>query len=139
MERAEGALFRTAETVPGVNPTCWATTLSVTTPDFWRDFLICPMFGIAPIASDQHKELLCQTTLYQKRTTTNVNLCIAPNFLRDPCSRSGIYSTAKGALMKAHWRSPLFMLIGFSAACGGGSMTSPPPPPTVDAHVQIAN
>jgi hypothetical protein len=42
--------------------------------------------------------------------------------------------------MKAHWRFPLVILLGFSAACGGGSMASPPPqPPTVDAHVQIAN
>src|SRR5437588_12085344 len=57
IDRAEGASFRTAETVPGVKPTCWATTLRVTTADFWRDFLICPMielvsgpFGSAPRA-----------------------------------------------------------------------------------------
>src|SRR5258708_2969913 len=74
MERAEGASFRTAETVPGVNPTCWATTLRVTTADFWRDFLICPMIEIVsgPFGSAR-PELRCQTTLYQKRTPSDVN------------------------------------------------------------------
>jgi hypothetical protein len=42
--------------------------------------------------------------------------------------------------MRAHWHSPHFILLSFSAACGGGSMTSStPPPPPVNAHVQVAN
>src|SRR5882672_2497286 len=67
MERADGASFRTAETVPGVSPTCWATTLRVTTADFWRNFLICRMSEIVSSLA-QHPDLGCQTTLYQKRT-----------------------------------------------------------------------
>src|SRR4029077_12538810 len=34
IERDDGALFKTAETVPGVSPTCSATAFKVTTDDF---------------------------------------------------------------------------------------------------------
>src|SRR5580698_10745407 len=43
MDRADGESLSTAETVPGVNPTCWATAFSVMTAGPWPDFLICPM------------------------------------------------------------------------------------------------
>src|ERR1700752_2943889 len=45
MERAEGESLRTAETVPGVSPICWATAFSVITTGFWPLVLICPMIG----------------------------------------------------------------------------------------------
>src|SRR6266446_8554033 len=43
IERAEGESLRTAETVPGVNPRCSATALSVTTGAFWPGFLVGAM------------------------------------------------------------------------------------------------
>jgi hypothetical protein len=46
MELAEGASLSTAETVPGVSPTCCATIFSVTTADFGRGFLDWPMIEI---------------------------------------------------------------------------------------------
>src|SRR5579863_1448439 len=43
IERAEGESFRTAETVPGVSPTCSATALSVTTVDLEPVLLVGDM------------------------------------------------------------------------------------------------
>src|SRR5208283_2366700 len=45
MERDDGALLRTADTVPGVSPKCWATVLSVTTAGFLRELLSWPMIS----------------------------------------------------------------------------------------------
>src|ERR1700731_4439262 len=61
MEWADGASFNTAETVPGVSPTCCATIFSVTTAGLGRGFLTWP---IVEIVSDQfesrRKTLTCQ-------------------------------------------------------------------------------
>jgi len=46
MARADGALFRTAETVPAAKPTCSATSRRVTLPGWLRpDFFFFPMSG----------------------------------------------------------------------------------------------
>src|ERR1700704_2745894 len=76
MERAEGASFRTAETVPGVRPTLWASTLSVTTTGFRPNFLLWPMnYGrlrsvLGPL------ELYASDDLYNRCATLSLKLVV---------------------------------------------------------------
>src|ERR1700674_1520321 len=65
MARADGALFRTAETVPAARPTCSATSLSVTLPGWLR-----PDFFFFPISRDYRRRFMIHTHL---------NSRIAPN------------------------------------------------------------